>query len=127
MKNLEVYEKVCGDLKRTGDDWFMTNCPYPDHEDRKASFKINEAGYFSCFGCNARGDSYVFAKDFGYDPTPYARGLEPKAAISRLLPLFYPQKQARWTTIAHIIKLRLDKSTIDQGLNTLASNYLQLA
>ena len=78
MKNLEVYEKVCGDLKRTGDDWFMTNCPYPDHEDRKASFKINEAGYFSCFGCNARGDSYVFAKDFGYDPTPYARGCRAK-------------------------------------------------
>ena len=57
----------------------------------------------------------------------HTQGVEPKAAISRLLPLFYPQKQARWTTIAHIIKLRLDKSTIDQGLNTLASNYLQLA
>ena len=91
MKNLEVYEKVCGDLKRTGDDWFMTNCPYPDHEDRKASFKINEAGYFSCFGCNARGDSYVFAKDFGYDPTPYARGRTKGGNKSPSAPILPPK------------------------------------
>ena len=35
MKNhFKIYEKVCGDLKPSGNGWFMTYYPYPDHEDK---------------------------------------------------------------------------------------------
>ena len=43
MKNhFKIYEKVCGDLKPSGNGWFMTYCPYPDHEDKKRSFAVRE-------------------------------------------------------------------------------------
>ncbi|MFL3045335.1 MAG: tyrosine-type recombinase/integrase [Candidatus Neomarinimicrobiota bacterium] len=64
------------------------------------------------------GDIHMVSKEIGHSSV----GMTEKYADFELHMLVDD-----FPTIAHIIKLRLDKSTIDQGLNTLASNYLQLA
>lgn len=46
-------------LKPSGKDYVLTNCPFPDHEDKNPSFSINiKTGNFICFGCGESGDFY---------------------------------------------------------------------
>lgn len=44
-------------------EYVMYNCPFPDHEDKKPSFKVNKKGYY-CYGCGKRGNSWQFLKDY---------------------------------------------------------------
>ena len=117
MKNhFKIYEKVCGDLKPSGNGWFMTYCPYPDHEDKKRSFAVNEGAYHTCFGCSARGDAYLFAKDFGYDPRPYARGRVKGDYMSPSTPIL-PPKTGNKQDVS-VLDVCLDIPSINDGKQT---------
>ena len=46
-------------LKHSGENYVLTNCPFPDHDDKNPSFSINlKTGNFLCFGCGQKGDVY---------------------------------------------------------------------
>lgn len=57
----EVVERISGQWltqkHRTGDSW--TTCPLPGHEDRTASFHIDDTGRWYCFGCHRGGGDVV--------------------------------------------------------------------
>jgi len=59
-----VGRKVTWDLRRSnqgkGDMW----APCPFHQERSASFHVNDRkGFYYCFGCQAKGDAVSFLKD----------------------------------------------------------------
>ncbi len=47
---------------------FMGRCPFPDHNDKTASFSVSEdKQLYNCFGCKKSGNVFTFLKDFnGY-------------------------------------------------------------
>ena len=48
-------------LPRTG----MVRCPFPDHDDRTPSFQVKKSGtQWICYGCQRRGGSIDFAKNY---------------------------------------------------------------
>lgn len=43
--------------------YVMYNCPFPDHEDIKPSFRVHKAGYY-CYSCQRKGNYWQFLKDY---------------------------------------------------------------
>jgi hypothetical protein len=76
---------VVWDMKRsnpTRGDWWA---PCPFHDERSASFHVDEAkGLFNCFGCGAGGDlfAYVMQRD-GLEFSAAARALAERGGIAR--------------------------------------------
>ena len=59
-------------IKSSGTNQWIGNCPFPDHQDRKASFCFNsEHGLYNCKGCGEEGNAIKFAKAMGENPEPY--------------------------------------------------------
>ncbi|MBO4962352.1 MAG: DNA primase, partial [Clostridia bacterium] len=50
-------------LTRSGNNYWA-RCPFPGHNERTASFSVNETGQFChCFGCKRGGDVITFVKE----------------------------------------------------------------
>ncbi|GHS87245.1 DNA primase [Campylobacterota bacterium] len=47
-------------LRRSGAN-YMACCPF--HEERTASFSVNQKGFYYCFGCQAKGDAIRFVQE----------------------------------------------------------------
>ena len=62
-----------------------TNCPFPDHEDKKPSFEIKPSGTrWVCYGCNRNGGSIDFVKEYnGLDFLAAKQWLESQAYNGR--------------------------------------------
>ena len=59
-------------IKSSGTNQWIGNCPFPEHQDRKASFSFNsEHGLYNCKGCGEEGNAIKFAKAMGENPEPY--------------------------------------------------------
>lgn len=59
-------------IKSSGTNQWIGNCPFPEHQDRKASFSFNsEHGLYNCKGCGQEGNAIKFAKAMGENPEPY--------------------------------------------------------
>ena len=44
---------------------FMGRCPFPDHQEKTASFSVSETKQvYYCFGCQKRGNTFRFVQDF---------------------------------------------------------------
>ncbi len=44
---------------------YMGRCPFPDHQERTASFSVSEAKQvYNCFGCHKKGNIFTFLQDF---------------------------------------------------------------
>ena len=55
------YEKNLPDIKRAGGDEYKARCPFPNHEDKNASFNFNNlTGQYYCHGCGKKGDALHF-------------------------------------------------------------------
>ena len=54
-------------LRSTGSN-FMGRCPFPDHNDKTASFSVSEdKQLYNCFGCKKSGNIFTFLQTFnGY-------------------------------------------------------------
>ena len=51
-------------LKTTGRG-FMGRCPFPDHQERTASFSVSEEKQvYNCFGCHRSGNMFTFLRDY---------------------------------------------------------------
>jgi hypothetical protein len=63
------YEKYLPDIKKIGGDEFKAHCPFPNHEDKNASFNFNNlTGQYYCHGCGKKGDFiHFYAKINGLD------------------------------------------------------------
>lgn len=49
------------EIKRNGaGGWWSGLCPF--HNEKTPSFRVNENGYFNCFGCGAKGDLFHFVQ-----------------------------------------------------------------
>jgi DNA primase len=59
------FRSILGDpVKEYPDkDYFMYNCPFQDHEDKKPSFRVHKKGYY-CYGCQKKGNYWQFLKDY---------------------------------------------------------------
>jgi hypothetical protein len=44
-------------------EYVMYNCPFPDHDDKKPSFRAHRCGYY-CYGCLKKGNYWQFLKDY---------------------------------------------------------------
>lgn len=44
-------------------EYVMYNCPFPDHDDNKPSFRVHRCGYY-CYGCLKKGNYWQFLKDY---------------------------------------------------------------
>lgn len=52
---------------------FMGRCPFPDHNDKTASFSVSEdKQLYNCFGCKKSGNVFTFLKDFNGQSFPEA-------------------------------------------------------
>jgi len=75
MKNTDVlhlFEKHVDNIKSSGTNQWVGNCPFPNHPDRKASFCFNsEHGLYNCKGCGEEGNAIKFAKAMGENPEPF--------------------------------------------------------
>ena len=75
MKNTDVFhlfEKYVDNIKSSGTNQWVGNCPFPNHPDRKASFCFNsEHGLYNCKGCGEQGNAIKFAKAMGENPEPF--------------------------------------------------------
>jgi len=50
-------EEYGSDFIVSQNDWYMTNCPMPEHNDSSPSFGVNNSKQtFNCFGCGSQGD-----------------------------------------------------------------------
>lgn len=50
-------EEYGSDFIPSQNDWFMSNCPIPEHNDSSPSFGVhNGKQTFNCFGCGCQGD-----------------------------------------------------------------------
>ena len=50
-------EEYGSDFITSQNDWYMTNCPIPEHNDSSPSFGVNDSKQtFNCFGCGCQGD-----------------------------------------------------------------------
>ena len=50
-------------LTRSGGNWWA-RCPLPGHNERTASFAVNETGqFYHCFGCHRGGDIIKFVQE----------------------------------------------------------------
>jgi hypothetical protein len=48
-------------------EYVMYQCPFPDHDDKKPSFRVHRCGYY-CYGCLKKGNYWQFLKDYyGWD------------------------------------------------------------
>ena len=55
------YEKYLPDVKKAGGNEYKARCPFPNHEDRNASFNFNNhTGQYYCHGCNKKGNAIHF-------------------------------------------------------------------
>lgn len=55
------YERYLPDVKKSGGNEYKAHCPFPNHEDRNASFNFNnQTGQYYCHGCSKKGDSIHF-------------------------------------------------------------------
>jgi DNA primase len=44
---------------------FMGRCPFPDHQEKTASFSVSESKQlYHCFGCQKKGNTFRFIQDF---------------------------------------------------------------
>ncbi len=51
-------------LKPTGSG-LMGRCPFPDHQERTASFSVSDAKQvYHCFGCHKSGNIFTFLRDY---------------------------------------------------------------
>ncbi|HIB05254.1 MAG TPA: hypothetical protein EYO18_05950, partial [Candidatus Marinimicrobia bacterium] len=75
-QTLELYKSVCGEIKLSGNDWYMARCPKHDDKHPSLAIHLDERGFGNhhCKACTYRGDAYQFAVDFEIDPVPYAKG-----------------------------------------------------
>jgi len=59
VKRLKVWESLEQrglPLRKSGDHFALTNCPFPDHDDENPSFSVDlNTGYWRCFGCHREG------------------------------------------------------------------------
>lgn len=44
-------------------EYLMYRCPFPGHDDNKASFRVHKAGYY-CYGCGKKGNYFQFLKEY---------------------------------------------------------------
>ena len=44
-------------------EYVMYHCPFPDHDDKKPSFRVHRCGYY-CYGCLKKGNYWQFLKDY---------------------------------------------------------------
>jgi hypothetical protein len=44
-------------------EYVMYKCPFPDHDDKKPSFRVHRCGYY-CYGCLKKGNYWQFLKDY---------------------------------------------------------------
>ena len=55
------YEKYLPDVKKAGGNEYKARCPFPNHEDRNASFNFNNhTGQYYCHGYNKKGNAIHF-------------------------------------------------------------------
>jgi DNA primase len=55
------YNKYLPEVKKAGGDEYKAHCPFPNHEDKNASFNFNnQTGQYYCHGCNKKGDAIHF-------------------------------------------------------------------
>ena len=75
-QTLELYKSVCGEIKLSGNNWYMARCPKHDDKHPSLAIHLDERGFGNhhCKACTYRGDAYQFAVDFEIDPVPYAKG-----------------------------------------------------
>ncbi len=60
-----------------GDPQASGKCPFPDHDDKKASFSVNlDTGLFNCHGCGKKGDVFTFYQEL--------KGVDFKTALKEL-------------------------------------------
>jgi DNA primase len=63
------------EAERKGDELIL-RCPLPDHDDRKASFRVSLAkGAFNCFGCKRHGNGLALFKLLDGSETIFAAGM----------------------------------------------------
>ncbi len=60
------------------------HCPFPEHEDRRASFSVNlDTGLYNCHGCGRKGDVFTFYQELkGVDFKTALKELSETAGIS---------------------------------------------
>lgn len=59
-------------LRSTGSN-FMGRCPFPDHNDKTASFSVSEdKQLYNCFGCKKSGNIFTFLQTFNGQTFPEA-------------------------------------------------------
>jgi hypothetical protein len=44
-------------------EYVMYCCPFPGHDDNKASFRVHKTGYY-CYGCGEKGNYFQFLKTY---------------------------------------------------------------
>ena len=44
-------------------EYVMYRCPFPEHSDNKASFRVHKTGYY-CYGCGKKGNYFQFLKTY---------------------------------------------------------------
>lgn len=55
------YKKFIPEVKQIGGNEYKTRCPFPNHEDKNASFCFNNSnGRYYCHGCDKKGDIFHF-------------------------------------------------------------------
>lgn len=61
----EFFKKILGEpVKEYPEkEYVMYHCPFPDHDDKKPSFRVHRCGYY-CYGCKKKGNYWQFLKEY---------------------------------------------------------------
>lgn len=61
----EFFKKILGEPVREypEKEYVMYHCPFPDHDDRKPSFRVHRCGYY-CYGCQRKGSCWQFLRGY---------------------------------------------------------------
>ena len=61
----DFFKKILGDPVREypEKEYIMYHCPFPDHDDKKPSFRVHRCGYY-CYGCQRKGNYWKFKKSY---------------------------------------------------------------
>ena len=93
-------------IKSSGTNQWIGNCPFPNHPDKKASFCFNsEHGLYNCKGCGEEGNAIKFAKAMGENPEPY-----------------YSDDYKRNNTLTTYNRLKTDKNGVNKHVDKQTVN-----
>ncbi len=99
---------------------FMGRCPFPDHQEKTASFSMSESKQvYHCFGCKKSGNIFTFLRDYNGMNFPDAIEYLADRAGLPLPELSHDQGKQAQTTDQKKLMLKLNKIALDFFRETL--------